>query len=51
MIRFFTLGIFLSAFPAAAQEYLIGGYTAFIGPEDLYNSSGTRLTDPVQILR
>ena len=30
---------------------LIGSYVAFIGEDDLYNSSGTRLTQPWAILR
>jgi len=38
------------SFSANAQTPL-GGYSAFIGTEDLYNSSGTRLKDAVQILR
>lgn len=37
--------------PAAAQEYEIGGYSAWIGSEDLFNSRGVRLTDPVAIIR
>lgn len=36
--------------PLAAQE-LIGSYVAFIGTDDLYNSSGARLTEPWQVLR
>ena len=39
------------ASPAAAQEYAVGSYRAFIGPEDLTNSRGVRLTDAVQVLR
>ncbi len=39
-----------AAMPAAAQQ-LIGAYTAFIGTDDLYNSSGARLTQPWQVLR
>jgi hypothetical protein len=36
--------------PAFGQE-LIGGYVAYIGDDDLYNSNGARLTEPWQILR
>lgn len=32
-------------------DTLIGQYTAFIGNDDLHNSSGARLTEPWQILR
>jgi hypothetical protein len=35
---------------ANAQE-LIGAYVAYIGQADLYNSSGTRLREPWQIMR
>lgn len=38
------------ALPAFAQDY-IGGYTAYIGEDDLYNSNGARLREPWQILR
>lgn len=43
----FALGL---ATPLAAQQ-LIGQYTAYIANDDLYNSSGARLTEPWQILR
>jgi hypothetical protein len=36
--------------PAAADN-LVGQYTAYIGQDDLYNSSGKRLSKPWQILR
>ena len=36
--------------PAQAQD-LIGGYNAWIGDDDLYNSNGQRLTEPWQVLR
>lgn len=39
-----------TAAPAAAQE-AIGGYSAWIGQDDLYNSDGARLNQPWQILR
>lgn len=38
------------ATPVAAQE-LIGQYTAYIANDDLYNSSGARLSEPWQVLR
>lgn len=38
------------AVPAFAQDW-IGGYTAYIGEDDLYNSKGARLKEPWQILR
>ena len=38
------------AAPVSAQE-LVGQYTAFIGQDDLYNSSGARLSEPWQVLR
>ncbi|QUJ76502.1 hypothetical protein KDD17_16780 [Sulfitobacter albidus] len=40
----------LSAGAAAAQERKIGSYTAMIGPQDLVNSSGKRLTSAGAIL-
>lgn len=39
-----------SAVPAFAQDW-IGGYSAYIGEDDLYNSKGARLKEPWQILR
>ncbi|QQA42213.1 hypothetical protein [Pelagovum pacificum] len=45
-----SLGLALLALPAAAQQN-IGGYYAYIGAADLYNSSGTRLTSPGAILQ
>lgn len=36
--------------PAVAQDW-IGGYSAYIGEDDLYNSKGARLREPWQILR
>ncbi|WP_112313208.1 hypothetical protein [Pseudogemmobacter bohemicus] len=44
-----ALGLGLAA-PVAAQE-LLEEYTAYIGPADLVNSKGKRLTQPWQILR
>ena len=35
---------------ASAQD-LVGSYVAYIGQDDLYNSSGARLTEPWQVLR
>jgi hypothetical protein len=52
MIRFWVVCFFLSMpLSAGAQEYVVGGYGAFIGPEDLFNSKGVRLTDAASILR
>lgn len=39
-----TCVFFFTASIAAAQDAPIGSYMALIGPEDLVNSSGTRLT-------
>lgn len=36
---------------AARADEIVGGYAAFIGEDDLYNSSGVRLTEPWQVLR
>ncbi len=36
---------------AASAQQLIGSYYAVLGPNDLYNSSGTRLTDFGAILQ
>ena len=38
------------ASPALAQS-VIDEYMAYIGPDDLYNSDGDRLTQPWQIIR
>jgi len=40
----------LSSLPAVAQD-IVGSYVAYIGRDDVYNSSGTRLNQPWQILR
>jgi hypothetical protein len=45
-----VIGLALAGLPAAAQDFL-GQYTAYIGPQDLYNSNGQRLTEHWQILR
>lgn len=37
--------------PAAMADEMIARYVAFIGRDDLYNSSGSRLMEPWQILR
>lgn len=42
--------VLTAAVPASAQQ-LLGGYWAFIGQADLYNSNGVRLTEARQILR
>jgi hypothetical protein len=36
---------------AALAQEVVGGYTAYIGEDDLYNSKGERLTEPWQVLR
>lgn len=36
---------------AARADEIVGSYAAFIGEDDLYNSSGVRLTEPWQVLR
>lgn len=43
-------GLCTLAGPAAAQD-VIGGYRAYIGPADLTNSSGVRLTRAWQVIR
>ena len=37
--------------PNSRRPALLEEYTAFIGRDDLYNSSGERLTQPWQVLR
>ena len=51
MLRLSLVCLALSALPVAAQEYVVGGYAAFIGQEDLFNSRGARLTDAASVLR
>lgn len=41
----------LSATQAFAQGPLLESYTAFLGPDDHFNSRGARLTEPWQIIR
>lgn len=41
----------ISAPVAASAQQLIGSYAATLGPNDLYNSSGTRLSDFGAILQ
>ena len=38
------------AMPVGAAEWL-GGYTAFLGAADHFNSNGQRLTEPWQVIR
>lgn len=45
-----ALPALLLAQPVMAQD-VIGSYAAYIGEDDLYNSEGTRLTEPWQVLR
>ncbi|MBW7921580.1 MAG: hypothetical protein H3C51_05700 [Rubellimicrobium sp.] len=42
--------VMLGAGMAAAQQ-VVGGYAAWIGVDDLYNSSGQRLSEPWQVIR
>jgi len=51
MIRLLLLSFLAFAMPAQAEEYAVGGYAAFIGPEDLRNSKGVRLESAAAILR
>lgn len=41
----------LGGAPVAAQEYRVGGYMAWIGPEDLFNSSGERLATAEAVIQ
>jgi hypothetical protein len=36
---------------APSSDYLLDQYVAYVGPQDLFNSSGQRLTKPWQIVR
>ena len=45
-----VVAAFLFGNAAFAQE-IVGSYVAYIGQDDLYNSSGNLLTEPWQILR
>jgi hypothetical protein len=45
-----TVPAMLLAQPVLAQD-VIGSYAAYIGEDDLYNSEGTRLSEPWQVLR
>lgn len=45
-----VLALLLVAAPLSAQS-LLGSYSAWIGPDDLYNSRGVRLWEPWQIIR
>ena len=47
---FASLLVACFAAPLSAQD-LLGQYTAFIANDDLYNSSGARLSEPWQVLR
>jgi hypothetical protein len=50
-IALLATALALSAGPLAAQEYRVGYYRAWIGPEDLFNSNGQRLNSAADILR
>lgn len=47
-----AVGLAMAGFvaPVAAQD-VVGGYAAWIGIDDLYNSEGARLSQPWQVLR
>ena len=51
----FCVGVSLAAATlvplAAAAQDVVGGYAAWIGTDDLYNSEGARLSQPWQVLR
>ncbi len=46
----FTSGNGNSTVQSSSDDF-IGSYSAFIGPEDLYNSAGKKLKQPWQVLR
>ena len=50
MKSFFAAILIMFASPMSAQE-LVGQYVAYIGNDDLHNSSGVRLSEPWQVLR
>lgn len=43
--------LFISGAPAPVKAQVLESYTAFIGPNDVFNSRGARLTEPWQIVR
>lgn len=47
---FVALATILATQHASAQEFL-GSYTAYIGPQDFYNSSGSRITSVCGVLQ
>jgi hypothetical protein len=50
-ILYLVLFALLATAPAATAQQLLGGYYAVLGPQDHYNSRGTRLTDIGAILQ
>ncbi len=46
----FTL-LFVLGAPTPVKAQVLESYTAFLGPNDLYNSRGARLYEPWQIIR
>ncbi len=46
-----TTAVSLGLSTAAFAQDIVGSYVAYIGQDDLYNSSGARLTAPWQVLR
>ena len=44
-------GSVCTAYAQQAGDYLLEDYIAYIGPNDLFNSAGTRLTTPWAVIR
>lgn len=51
MKQLLTAMALILAAPAAQAQELMGSYSAYIGSNDVYNSSGARLTKHWQVLR
>lgn len=43
--------LMLSPMAALAEDSFLGSYVAYLGPNDHFNSSGVRLTEPWQIVQ
>ena len=48
---FFGVALALGVAGAARADELVASYNAYIGQDDLYNSSNVRLTQPWQVIR
>ncbi|MEL7273169.1 MAG: hypothetical protein AAGK33_07000 [Pseudomonadota bacterium] len=48
---FTALALLFTVQGSANAQQIIGSYVAFIGEDDLYNSRGSRLSQPWQVLR